>query len=146
MKRQVLLLASLFVLSMIAAQAVQAQQSVVVNVPFDFTAGNTMLPTGEYSVQKWIRDTSVLLIQRTDGSASLFIPTMAALSSVSQSESKLVFHRYGDRYFLSQVWTTGNPRGRELFKSASEKEIAVVAKNESQAQVTLLAKLSPTQK
>jgi hypothetical protein len=143
-KKQILLLAGLFVLSMIAAQAVQAQQSVVVDVPFDFTAGNTSLPAGEYSVQKWTKDTSVLLIQRTDGSASLLIPTMAALSSASQSECKMVFHRYGDRYFLSQVWTTGNPRGRELYKSASEKEVAVIAKEESQ--VTLVARLSTPHK
>jgi hypothetical protein len=144
MKKQVLLLASLFVFSMIAAQTVQAQQSLVVNVPFDFTAGNTALPAGEYSVQKWGKDATVLLIQRADQSASVIIPTMAAISSERQSESKLVFHRYGDRYFLSQVWTEGNPRGRELSKSKREKEIAIIAQNESQ--VTLSATLSTPRK
>jgi hypothetical protein len=144
MKKQILLLASLFVLSMIAAQTVQAQDSLVVNIPFDFTAGNTALPAGEYSVQKWAKDTSVLLIQRADQSASVIIPTAAAVSSERQSESRLVFHRYGDRYFLSQVWTEGNPRGRQLSKSKREKEVAVVAQNETQ--ITLSAKLSPTRK
>jgi hypothetical protein len=115
-----------------------------VNVPFDFTAGNTTLPAGEYSILKSTIDTSVLTIQRTDQTASIMIPTMAAVSSQPQSESRLIFHRYGDRYFLSQVWTAGTPRGRELSKSASEKEVATIARNESQ--VTLVAKFSPAHK
>jgi opacity protein-like surface antigen len=142
--KQFLVLASLFVLSTLAAQVAQAQQSLVVTIPFDFTAGNTTLPAGDYSVQTWSKDRSVLMMQRTDQSASLVIPTMAAISIKPQSESKLVFHRYGDRYFLSQVWTAGNPHGRELSKSKREKEIAVIAENESQ--VTLFAKLSTTHK
>jgi hypothetical protein len=144
MKRQVLLFATLFVLSMFAAQAVQAQQSLVVNVPFDFTAGSTTLPAGEYSILKSTIDTSLLTIQRADLSVSIIIPTMAAVSSDRQSESRLIFHRYGDRYFLSQVWSAGNSRGRVLSKSASEKEVATIAKNESQ--VTLVAKLSAPHK
>ena len=144
MKKQILVLASLFVLSIMAAQVAQAQQSMTVNIPFDFTAGNTTLPAGDYSVQKWTKDTSVLLIQNADQSASALIPTMAAISLEPQSDSKLVFNRYGDRYFLSQVWTAGNPRGRQLSKSTREKEIAIIARNESQ--VTLFAKLYTTHK
>jgi hypothetical protein len=37
--------------------------------------------------------------------------------------SKLEFHRYGDTYFLSAVWVTGNTTGRELFRSRAEREL-----------------------
>jgi hypothetical protein len=39
-----------------------------------------------------------------------------------QEIGKLVFHRYGDRYFLSEVW---NPdRGSQLPASAQERKLA----------------------
>jgi len=40
------------------------------------------------------------------------------------AEGKLIFHRYGDRYFLSQMWMPGNPTGRELPPSKAELETA----------------------
>ena len=65
-----------------------------------------------------------------------------AVASEPKTESKLIFNRYGDRYFLSQVWTAGNSSGRQLLKSDREKEMAQVAKNETKGQVTLIASLS----
>ncbi len=71
--------------------------------------------------------------------------TNAAVSDRDlKSESKLVFNRYGDRYFLSQVWTEGNSQGRQLLMSDREKEIAQTAKFETQGQVTLVAGLLRT--
>ena len=43
----------------------------------------------------------------------------ACESSKAQETTKLVFHRYGDQYFLAQVWTEGNDRGSELPKSGA---------------------------
>jgi hypothetical protein len=41
-----------------------------------------------------------------------------------QEIGKLVFHRYGDRYFLSQVWGTDQSTGSQLQKTAQERELA----------------------
>jgi len=38
-------------------------------------------------------------------------------------EPKLIFHRYGQTYFLSRIWT-GESMGRQLFESNREKEIS----------------------
>jgi hypothetical protein len=35
-----------------------------------------------------------------------------------------VFHRYGNAYFLSQVWNAENQRGYRLPKSKTEREMA----------------------
>jgi len=35
---------------------------------------------------------------------------------------KLVFHRYGDQYFLYQVWPAGTSTGRQFLKSRSERD------------------------
>jgi hypothetical protein len=34
----------------------------------------------------------------------------------------VVFHRYGDTYYLSEVWVAANGTGSQLFKSQAEKE------------------------
>jgi hypothetical protein len=39
-------------------------------------------------------------------------------------QAKLVFSRYGERYFLRQVWAPGMDRGRELSASKAEQEFA----------------------
>jgi hypothetical protein len=52
------------------------------------------------------------------------------------SQTKLVFRRYGDRYFLYQIWVEGNNRGRELPMTPLEKELA------SNARPTLVAVLA----
>jgi hypothetical protein len=130
--------------AMAFTRVAQAQESMVVNIPFDFVAGNTQMPAGEYSVKTTGPTNVLLLISRDDSAASAFINTNPAVASEPKTESKLIFNRYGDRYFLSQVWTAGNASGRQLLKSAREKEMAQIAKLETQGQVTLVARLAPT--
>jgi hypothetical protein len=145
MKTRALVMAGMMALTAMATTRVaQAQEALVVNVPFDFVAGNQNLPAGEYSVKVSQTDARIVLIERKDATAAMFIGTNAVVANTIQSESKLVFNRYGDRYFLSQVWNEGNSRGRQLMKTAREKEIAQTAKIETEGQVTLVAELPRT--
>jgi Tfp pilus assembly protein PilW len=145
MKTRALVMAGMMALTAMASTRVaQAQQPLVVNIPFDFVAGNTQMPAGEYSVKTSGPTSTTILIARNDSAASAFINTNAAVASEPKTESKLIFNRYGDRYFLSQVWTAGNARGRQLVKSIREKEMAQTAKLENQGQVTLVASLART--
>src|SRR5215510_3955277 len=113
-----------------ATQMARAQEPLVGNIPFAFTAGKMMLPAGEYKVEKETEDDVVLLIRRTDRSAATFALSHATQANAQQTESKLVFHHYGNRYFLTQVWVAGSSRGRELPISKQEKE-QVLARNET---------------
>lgn len=124
-----------------ATEAASAQEPLLVNIPFAFTAGRTALPAGEYRVQKVAYDSSFLLIQRTDQGAATVAMSSPAEAKAKQPQSKLVFHRYGNRYFLSQIWIAGSARGRELPKSPQEKEQALAAHNERGEQVTIVARL-----
>ncbi len=145
MKTRALVMAGVMALTAVATTRVaQAQEPLAVNIPFDFVAGNMQLPAGEYMVKVSAPTHTLILISRKDSTASGFINTNAAVSNEPQSESKLVFNRYGDRYFLSQVWTEGNSQGRQLLKSAREKEMSQIAKNETRGQVTLVAELART--
>ena len=142
MKTRALVMAALTALTVMASTRVaQAQEPLVVNIPFDFVAGNQALPAGEYSVQASGPERTLILIDRKDLAASAIINSNAVVTNEIQTQSKLVFNRYGDRYFLSQVWTAGNSRGRQLLKSRREKEMAQVAKIEARGQITLVAGL-----
>ncbi len=145
MKKRAFVIASVLALSIMAAtQVALAQDSMVVNIPFAFVAGNAALPAGEYRVQKSDRDSSVLLVHCSDPTAAAFVVTMPAQQKRDwQTESKLVFNRYGNRYFLSQVWTAGYRQGRQLSKSPREKELAQSARLETKGEITLVARLSP---
>jgi len=126
---------------MASTRIAQAQEPIVVSIPFDFVASGKTLPAGEYAVKVSGPERTLLLIDRKDAYASVFIGTNPIIASEPKSESKLVFNRYGDRYFLSLVWTAGNSRGRLLMESDREKEVAQTAKFETQGQVTLVAGL-----
>lgn len=129
-------------LALLAAnQPLRAQERLVANIPFAFTVGKITLPAGEYQVQKWRSDSMMLLIQGTDQSATTFAGSNAVASDNLQPQSKLVFHRYGHRYFLYQIWRAGESRGRELPPSAKEKEEGLLAHNERPDQVTIVARL-----
>jgi hypothetical protein len=145
MKTRALVMAGMMALTAMASTRVaQAQELLVVNIPFDFVAGNMTLPAGEYSINVAAPERTLLLIDRKDAAASAFMNTAAVAKTEIQTESKVIFNRYGDRYFLSQVWAAGNSRGRQLLKSAREKEMAQIAKSETGGQVTLVAELPCT--
>jgi hypothetical protein len=36
----------------------------------------------------------------------------------------LTFRRYGNTYFLAQVWVSGSAEGREMIKSKAERDLA----------------------
>jgi len=121
-------------------QVARAQEPLLASIPFQFTAGQMTLPAGEYRVQN-TGEAPFLLIQRTDGSAATYVMSNAVQVKKPQTQSKLIFHRSGKRYFLSQVWVEGHSRGRQLPPSAKEKEQALLARNEAPDQVTIVARL-----
>lgn len=90
----------------------------VVDVPFAFSAAGQKFPAGHYIVKQ--RTDMIRILG--DNNQSLFVPTHAALRTQADG-SKLVFHRYGDSYFLSTLWVAGNKSGKELYPSKAEREV-----------------------
>lgn len=145
MKKVMFRLTLMFGLAFMAAtQVLQAQQPLLVNIPFAFTAGKTVLPPGQYRVEKWSTSGMLLKIQSTDNSDVVFVLAMSAETTEPQHESKLIFHRYANEYFLSQVWSGGSKIGRQLPKSDREKRQALaLARYTSPDEVTIVARLTP---
>jgi len=126
--RTITLLSLLLVLAAVSVNAQQlSENSIAVNIPFDFAVGETKLPAGNYTLRRLALTSSYdrLVIQSADGRGETHTGmTRPNRVSEVQKQSKLVFNRYGDQYFLSQVWMAGSDTGRDLFQSRNERNLA----------------------
>ena len=122
-----------------APASAQSLGRVQVKIPFDFVAGKKALPAGEYTLDR--SQLNLLTVRRTDGSASAIFSTIPADSTSALSRTELVFNRYGDQYFLSQVRPSADtlvyrvPRSKteeRLAKSSSGPEVVSVAANRAE--------------
>jgi hypothetical protein len=121
MKTRTLEIAGLAVLLASSAVA-QLPHPLVAQVPFDFTVGKRTFQAGEYMVMP--AGQGIVRLTSPDYREAMIAFYTPAQKSDRQAESKLVFNRYGDRYFLSQVWSAGSDTGLQLRKGAAEVEIA----------------------
>jgi len=99
-------------------------QRIRANIPFDFTVKNEKLPAGEYFIDRALPSSGdlILALDGRTGRESAFL-TSAVQSLAPKRTAILVFHRYGDEYFLFQVWAAGAKTGRAISKSRREREI-----------------------
>jgi hypothetical protein len=119
----------LAVITMIAANAAVKAQSLdyklTANIPFDFSVADKKLPAGKYWISRAQQSNGDLIVQirSAEGHESISRLTFAVTTLKPMDKGSLVFHRYGDEYFLSEIWPAGGLTGRELPKSRSEREL-----------------------
>ena len=109
MKKQTLIVVTLFALIGLTAAGAQAQSSASVraNIPFEFKVADKIMPAGEYLIRQInpSSDAVTLQIATKNGDATVMVRTIAIQSNATQSA--LVFNRYGNDYFFSMVSIEG---------------------------------------
>jgi hypothetical protein len=121
MKTKLFAIAVTFLLSAVATSTCYAQQAeLAVKIPFTFQAGNHRMPAGEYLVKSGTG--TVQRLRQVDGNAVMNVLTISVETRNGHPSPRLVFHRYGEIYFLAQIWT--GSQGHQLSRSNWEKEIA----------------------
>lgn len=127
------------------ATTTQAQssgsQKMRAHVPFAFNVGSRQLPAGEYNITVLNpnSDRKVLQIRSTDGRAAAIIHTVGT-SANAPEKSRLVFRRYGDRYFFAQAQATGESTALTTMKSRVERiEEHAVTRQRSRPTVSIIA-------
>ena len=120
------LLVAVSLFAVLAGSSVYAQSSVVVkmDVPFEFRVGGQTLPSGVYTISAL--NPNLVVIRSKNGHQSAPVMTNALQINQARSDGRLIFNRYGEFYFLSQIWTPGEAVGRKLVQSGAEREIAAV--------------------
>jgi hypothetical protein len=125
MKTQILAITGAVVLSTLMAGECRAQsRTLEAKVPFAFEVGDKTMPAGNYRIESMPTGAgSLQVIRSASGDVRVTLSTIAIPARNGSSEPELIFHRYGNRYFLAQI-QTGDHHARELFESRLEKELA----------------------
>ena len=96
-------IALFFAATFISAGGVMAQDHVAkATVPFPFTVSGSSLPAGSYTIGSDSNSANTVII--SDRNKSVHILVLGLVNSSGPGKvSRLVFHKYGAKFFLSEV-------------------------------------------
>jgi hypothetical protein len=115
-------LASFLVLLTVSSALGQSDRQTIIHIPFNFSVGERSFSAGKYVIERNKRDSDLVwVIRHKDNAGKAVLMTQPVSSSKTMEETRLVFRRYNDLYFLSEFWTPGSNTGREIRISDREK-------------------------
>ena len=127
--RTSLLACALGAVAMVSTSQAFAQgDEMRVNVPFAFHNGSQVMPAGVYKVS--IQSQHVIML--SGYSRSGFV-TANPESGRPAAKGKLIFQRYGNEYFLREVWPAESHTGEKCTKSKLEREVEIAARKSDQS-------------
>jgi hypothetical protein len=116
MKRNLIGILSMVVMSVVMNAAAQAQTVAKANVPFAFKVGSAQLPAGTYEIRTISEN--VVAIKSSNGGAGAL--SLARRDSTKNASSKLVFHHLAGQYFLTEIWGAPGTAGKMIPRSKQE--------------------------
>jgi hypothetical protein len=105
-------------------------------VPFDFVVHGKVYPAGQYTILPALEGTRALSIRSEDGNGTKIVMSDLCASTEPARQTKLVFSRAGDSYFLHEIWIEGRDYGRSFPKTKAEIEMA---SNQVKAETVVVA-------
>jgi hypothetical protein len=112
-----------FIAALLSASAAVGQSNrgdTVADIPFAFTVANHTLPPGRYTVTRLSEKAIRIVNSQNQGTFAL----NDKLERRAAESSKMVFHRYGNAYFLSEIGVSGSRTGAKVIRSRFENELA----------------------
>jgi hypothetical protein len=89
-------------------------------VPFDFTVGNKLFPSGTYAIKPESMTANVISIRNHDKPIAV-LSLVHRDSNKSPNGGQLLFHKYGGQYFLSEILCEQADMNVEITPSKAEK-------------------------
>jgi hypothetical protein len=110
-------------------------------IPFDFQIRGKILPAGDYEIRRLTDEQGELVVSSVnDKHERAIIETLPVETNGRYSKAHIVFHRYGETYFLSEIFAGGLQSGRELPVSRQERNLKrEVASNKTEPETVLVA-------
>lgn len=117
-----LILTAIFASAAVSTRA-QSAYSVRADVPFDFVVGDKTIPAGRIIAHgvSSAGQGRLSITNHAQGKLALRHGRKMVGAGIS-NQGKLVFHKYGDRYFLAQICMPGY-EAWEVFKSKEERSL-----------------------
>lgn len=138
MKKATRILAlALTMLPLFAAAQLSSDTKIVTNVPFDFVVADKAVPAGEWILQSATDGGRTLLLNNVDAKSAVFSGALPEISKTPARAYALVFHKYGDRYFLAAVKLEGSKTMYRIRESKAEAEM--LAQKATSTETILLA-------
>ena len=111
-----------FAATAVSANAQTTSAHVIANIPFEFVVGTATLPAGKYTVRAATSNSEALRISSRDTESSAIRLSSLVKDKSEKRKARMVFHRYGQQYFLAEVWS-GDNYGRQVFESKRERNL-----------------------
>ena len=110
-------------------------------IPFDFSVRGKILPAGDYEIRRINDEPDVLVITSTnDRHERAIFNTEPVEARKIPGKGEVEFHRYGDSYFLSEIFVGGEQTGRELRLSRQERDLRrEMASNKTEPETVAIA-------
>ena len=122
-------LAGLLVLLTFSAALGQSDRQTIIYIPFNFTVGEKSFPAGKYVIRQNRTDSDIVwVIRHKDNVGKALVLTNPVRSTNAVEETRLVFKKYDDIYFLSKFWFPNSNTGRQIQISDRERALAVAVK------------------
>jgi hypothetical protein len=100
-----------------ASHAQDLECTVTVNVPFAFQNGSQHLSAGLYTIRLSYQDVARIQGQSRSG----FAMTRLDQDGQPSKTTRVVFSKYGDQYFLHEVWVEGETTHTSFLQSKQER-------------------------
>jgi hypothetical protein len=104
-------------------------------IPFSFQTDHQTFAAGTYRI---VRESDHVVLLKGPGTSNGLIMMNDTVNLRPADHGKLVFDRYGNKYFLRQIWTAGDSTSLECPKSRAEKQ-TLEAKNKQAPDSTEVA-------
>ena len=117
--------------AVVSANGQSTTMFVTADIPFDFVVADKTLPSGKYTARE--TSSNALIIRSDDGKSSAIRLGNSNVDKSKERNARLVFHRYGQQYFLAEVWS-GDKYGRQLLRCDKERHARqewLASKNDS---------------
>ena len=102
----------------------QSDRQTIIHIPFNFSVGEKSFPSGKYVIERNRNNSdTVWVIRNRETDRSAIVVTRPARANDVVEETRLVFNRYDDSYFLSEFWIVGGQNGHEVPASSREKAL-----------------------
>lgn len=108
--------------TVVTANGQLSSHLVTADIPFDFIVADQTFPAGKYTVRTSSENGKVLKITSLDAKSSIVRLSNSVSDLSANRNARMVFHRYGQEYFLAEVWS-GDNAGRQLIKSKKELQL-----------------------
>jgi hypothetical protein len=114
----------LLVLLTFSSVLAQSDRQTIIHIPFNFSVGEKSFPAGKYVIERNRNNSdTVWVIRHKDDVSSAVLLTRPVRAHDVVEETRLVFNRYDDLYFLSEFWTVGTQTGQQVPTSKRERAL-----------------------